>query len=295
MFGMRPSPRIARPGVLVTGLLVTAALAGCSAAGADDGPAPGGDVARYGYDESTATHTPVYELVPQFNDPRDGYARDLLAQQCLQGVIEYLPVVPGSGSPLYDARTGELAFDEQIAQQWGYVSLRLPPANPVVPGGVEITPEMQDAMIACGKKTDERLGDVPARFLNGVLSAGWDAVDGDAGVREAIQAWRACMGPAGVADLPESPVAMPSESVTGPIGDADGVLTDTTVPLTDRERDVAVIDARCRAQGYDKAVFHARVEGELAAIGRDVEGFEATRDDYVEYEKRIDAVINELG
>ncbi|MNW69084.1 hypothetical protein D3C74_480080 [compost metagenome] len=65
--------------------------------------------------------------------------------------------------------------------------------------------------------------------------------------------------------------------------------------MSDREREVAVIDARCRAEGYDEAVFHARVEGELAAIGRDVEGFEATRDDYLEYQKRIDAVINELG
>ncbi|QDW62233.1 hypothetical protein [Oerskovia sp. KBS0722] len=293
---MRLLPRAPRPGALLAGLLVTAALAGCSAAGAADGPERGGDVARYGYDESTATLTPVYELVPQYNDPRDLFARDLLAQQCLQDVVEYRPVEPGSGSPLYEERSRNLRFDEQIAQEWGYLSLRSPLwADPVIAEDVEITTEMQDAMIACGRATDERLGDVPARFLSTVEAAGWDAVDGDAGVQEATQAWRECMRPAGVVDLPQSPDGMPSQSVTGPIGDADGMVKDIAVPLTDREREVAVIDARCRAEGYDEAVFHARVEGELAAIGRDVEGFEATRKDYLEYEKRVDAVINELG
>ncbi|MET4223968.1 hypothetical protein [Oerskovia enterophila] len=293
---MRTTARLVRPRALIAGLLVTAALAGCSAAGAADGPEPGRGHSDYGYDESTATLTPVYELVPQFNDPRDGYARDLLAQECLQGVVEYRPAEPGGEPTLFDARTGQARFDEQIAQQWGYPHLRSEPARDSgVPDGVEITPATQDAMIACGQRTDERLGAVPSRYLSTVEAAGWEAVDGDAGVQEAIQAWRTCMGPAGVVDLPERPVEMPSESVTGPIGDADGMLVDTAVPLSDREREVAVIDARCRAEGYDDAVFHARVEGELAAIGRDVEGFEATRNDYLEYEKRIDAVINELG
>ncbi|WP_336707050.1 hypothetical protein [Oerskovia sp. USHLN155] len=292
---MRPSPRAARFSTLVTGLLVATTLSGCTAG--DDDVDPRETATRYGYDETSATLSPVYELVPEFKDPRDGYARDLLAQQCLQGVVEYLPLPPGSEPLLFDERTGQLRFDEQIAQEWGYPHLRLPTGpDTAVPDDVEITSAMHDAMVACGQEADERLGLVPHDYLTAVEAAGWETVDQDEGVQESIAAWRACMEPAGVVDLPTSPLEMPSPSVTGLTGDAGGGTPEPQLPLSEREREVAVTDARCRSEaGYDDAILQARAQGELAAIGQDSAGFDATRRAYAEYEKGIDAVIDELG
>lgn len=249
--------------------------------------------ARYGYDISTATLSPVFALVPEFRDPDDGYARDLLAAQCLEGVVEYRVVPPGSGLGLFDTRTGQTSFDEQIAMQWGYPHLRTPSAvESAVPDEVEITPSMLAVMTQCGEQTDQRLGTVPERLLAAIETAGWDAVASDPEVQRVIEGWRTCMAPAGIIDLPDGPSDMPPQSVVGlSAGGAD-----ITTPLSDREREVAVFDARCRAEvGFDRAVLQARAHAELAAIGRDLEGFEASRDTYRDYTKRIDGVIAELG
>lgn len=286
-------------------VLSTALVSGCGATGSADAALGATDVAaRYGYDVATADLTPVYALVPQFRDPNDGYARDLLARTCLQGVTDYPATPPDPGSGLLDERTGEALFDEQIAAEWGYSSDRSRPvADGNGPDGATSdllsADEVQEAMIACGEDADARLGRPPERALNEIESAGWDALETSTEVAEAATAWRECMAPAGVIDLPEDPRGMPSESVVPQTAtyDEQGAQIDSpTVELTDREREVAVLDAQCREQtGYDRAVLRARAEGELAAIGRNLEGFEAARTGYVEYAKGTDAVIAELG
>lgn len=287
--------------VLIVGVLVVASVAaGCDASSGSAREELAADevAARYGYDVSTATLSPVYALVPQYRDPMDGYARDLLAEQCLQGVVTYRAVPPGSGATLIDERTGQLVFDEEIAQQWGYPQFRLPSTSDGAVGdGVEITPAMHDTMVLCGQQTDERLGQVPERPFAAIESAGWEAVATAAEVQQAVGAWRTCMAPAGVVDLPAEPNEMPPASIMSLTPDPQGNETDVgEAVLSDREREVAVLDARCRAEvGYDDAVLRARADAELAAIGRDVEGFEAGRRAYEEYGKKIDEVITELG
>ena len=288
--------------MLVAGLLATSTLlAGCSTSqAADDEGISAQDVAaRYGYDESTASLSPVYALVPQFHDPKDGYARDLLAAQCLTGVVEYRVVAPDEQTSLIDPRTGQLEFNEQVAAQYGYPQLHMPAdADSAVPDGVTITPEIQSAMQACGQKADERLGTPPERLLNDIEDAGWQAVPVSSEVQDAITQWHACMEPAGVIDLPSQPSEMPPASIAAQsqVEDADGNLVPSGAAASDREKEVAVLDAQCRSQaGYDTAVLHARAEAELAAIGKDVEGFEASRAAYEDYDKGLDEVISELG
>lgn len=285
--------------LVVATLGLATACGGTPSSAGDELSAP--EVAeRYGYDADTAERTPVYELVPQFLDPEDGYARDLLARECLRGVIEYRAVPPSLNSALRDERTLEPLFNEQIAAQWGYPTVRsIPATDSAVPDDIEISDAAFDQMIACGEDADARLGRPPERVLNEIESAGWDALETNAQVAEAAAAWRECMAPAGVIDLPEDPHGMPSESVvprTATYDDQGAQIDSPTVELTDREREVAVLDAQCREQtGYDRAVLRARAEGELAAIGRNLEGFEAARTGYVEYAKGTDAVIAELG
>ena len=281
---------------------LSGALVGCQAASGSgiDAITPTAAAARYGYSISSASLTPVFALVPEYRNPQDGYARDLLAKKCLQGIVEYRAAVPNSNTDLFDERTGQLAFNEEIAMQSGYPHLRPPTfEDSAVPDDVEVTPVILDQMVKCGEQADERLGGVPDRLLNDIQTAGWDAAKTSAEVRQAVEAWRTCMAPAGVIDLPDDPEEMPTPSVFSAPGttDAQGMQIDAAPSvLSEREREVAVYDAQCQAEAdYPGAVFRARAEAELAAIGRDLEGFESSRIAYEEYGKKIDAVITELG
>jgi len=288
--------------VLVAGMLATSTLlAGCTASQAteDEGISAQDVAARYGYDETTTSLSPVYALVPQFHDPKDGYARDLLAAQCLTGVVEYRVVAPEEQTSLIGQRTGQLEFDEQVAARWGYPQLHMPAdADTAVPDGVTITPEIQSTMQACGQKADERLGTPPERLLNDIEDAGWQAVPISSEVQDAISQWHACMEPAGVIDLPSQPSEMPPASITSQsqVEDAQGNFVPSGAAASDREKQVAELDAQCRSQaGYDRAVLHARADAELTAIGKSIEGFEASRGAYEDYDKKLDEVISELG
>lgn len=255
---------------------------------------------RYGYDPGTATLTPVFAIIPEYKDPMDGYARDLRAQECLKGVVAYTPVMPNLNNPLYDERTGQGKFDVDIAREWGYPYLHsLPGPDSAVPDDVNITPEINEKMIQCGKETDKILGQPPFSLPRSIEQAGWDVAGWDPAaldptIADAQMKWKACMIPAGIIDLPEDPSEMPPASVVQP--PQDGIADVAAPPATAREKDVAVLDAQCReSSGFDQAEFQARVNAELAAIGRDVDGFEAARKAYQEYDKRVQSLLNQFS
>jgi hypothetical protein len=288
--------------VLAAGLLAVSTLAtGCGAAGggsAGSGTLSAAAVAeRYGYDVESAELSPVFELVPEYKDPRDMYARELLLRECLRDTAEYRVPPPNSDPTAgpFQARTGQRVFDEQVAAQWGYQLT--PPASTDrgFPSSVPLTEALHDEMSACGTRTAQRLGEPPEAALAPVESAGWAALTASSDLEAAASAWRECMSPAGIVDLPESPTDMPTPSV-GAAPAAPGVATPGGVVPTSRERQVATLDARCREQvGYAEVELRVRAGGELAAIGRDIEGFEAARQDFAEYAEQIDQVIRELG
>jgi hypothetical protein len=287
---------------MATGLLaIVVAVGGCSS-GSDgtrgEARVDRSDVAsRIGYDIAGSDLTPVFAAVPQYKDPREAYARDLLARDCLRGIVEYR-VEPPKSSEYYDERTGQGVFDERVAQKWGYSASRVNPApDTAVRDSVTITPEINQKMIGCGKATDRRLGRAPEKTLTDIETAGWDAVTASPEIARVNKAWKQCMLPAGVADLPDGPHEMPSPSVrtrgTGAVEDSSG---NPAKPVSAREIEVAKADAACR----DKVEFSAtelrvRAKAELEAIGRDVEGFEAAREAYATYGKGVDKVIAELG
>lgn len=249
---------------------------------------------RYGYDANVATLTPTFAIVPEYRDPRDSYARLLLAQDCLRGVLTYQvePPPPASEADVFDQRTGDRRFTVAIAQRWGYQIPPAPPASTSEESDSGLSSEEVDRRRAeCGDATRERLGVPPERLLNDTVDAGWMAVDGDAAVRAATAEWNRCMGPAGVVDLPDGPFDMPSPSVGGETGSPE-----TTAAPSEREREVATLDAECRESvGFTNAVFRARADAELAGIGRDIEGFESVRQEFAEYSIGIQQVIEELG
>lgn len=252
---------------------------------------------RYGYDADGSQLTPVYAIVPQFRDPQDGYARDLLAARCLKGTVEYQVTPPDSGDSMLDPRTGQRRFDTDSAARFGYAHLRGTAAagREAVPADVEITDALGAEMVRCGEEADERLGSPPERLLNDIEATGWAAVDGDAAVQEALTAWRTCMAPLGIVDLPDDPNEMPPPSVTGT---RDESTTDSAngLPLTEREREVAVADAACHeSSGLNRATHAARATAELRMIGQNLDAFDAVRAEYEEYDAGVDRVVAELG
>lgn len=296
--------RSALRGVLIATILAISTLAsGCessnsageSASGTEsDGVAATEVASQYGYDIESATQTPAFALVPEYKDPRDLYARILLAQQCLEGILQYqvMPPPPDTSSTVFDPRSGDRRFNEEIAAQWAY---QVPPPSP--PTTTELSSglsesEIDERRLACGEATNDRLGLPPEIVLNDIVAAGWGAFAVSDEVDSAAGEWRTCMAPAGVIDLPAGPNDMPSPSVASQGSGSDG---SSGVPSA-REREVAIQDAQCReATGFAAAALNARAEGELVAIGRDIEGFESTRLAYREYSAGIDQVIEELG
>jgi hypothetical protein len=307
-----PTVRSARPplplALIAWALAAGTVLSGCASTGesAPAGATPGTTLSaeqvadRFGYDRATATMSPVFALVAEYRDPRDGYARDLLARRCLAGVVEYRAVPPEKIPTFFDPRTAMPVFNEKVAATWGYPQYRATPSvDTAVPNDVEITPAIMSAMEACGAKADARLGTPPEADLKGIEIAGAEALDGNAQVKDAATRWRTCMAPAKVGDLPTDPGEMPSASVLTPGSETeleDGTrVPNPKVSASAREREVAVLDAQCReTSGYDQAILQARADAELAAIGRDVAAFEAARAAYVAYGKKVDAVIAEL-
>jgi hypothetical protein len=249
---------------------------------------------RYGYDRDSAELTPSFALVSQYKDPRDGYARDLVAHDCMKGVADYhvVSLTPPEGA-VFDVRTAQTRFDVDVASKYGYKALYLAPriSTTVIDG--EITPAIGAKLRECGRVNDERLGAPPEKGINSIESAGWNAAPDAPRVQAAAEEWVACMSDVGVVDLPADPRKMPTESVVG--------ATDPSNPLAQyvpsaREIEVAVADAECReSSGYTKAFFDAQVDAELTAIGADVESFEAVRAEYVDYGQRVDEVIAEFG
>lgn len=282
-------------------------LVGCTAQGANpdgdtvasSGAGPAEVAERYGYDiDASVGLTPVYALVPEYSLPEDGYARDLLARECLAGVVDYRVTPPSHADRFTDARTGQPIFDVQVATESGYPFLRRDPLaaeGQVISPDVEITDAIDEKMHACGEQADERLGQPPVRLLSEIAYAGWQRVETDGRVADAVERWHACMAPVGVVDLPEDIGDMPSPSVLGGAA-ANRFVPDTDVPLTEREREVAVADATCREEvQYPQTVHRVRAEAELEMIGRNLDAFDAVRSEYEDYQAGVEKVIAELG
>lgn len=248
---------------------------------------------KYGYNsDPSLSLTAVYVLVPEYKDLSDRYARMLLLKECMAGVLEIhtMPPLPDTATTVFDPRSGERRLTAEIAHEWGY---QIPPPLGKSPTALDSTlsdDEVLAMQYDCGDKTDELLGMPPARFLGDVEEAGWAYAELSSLVVDAAVEWRNCMEPLGVIDLPESPLFMPSPSVVT-VGVQGG-----DVEPSEREVEVALGDAECRAQSsYTATLRSERSVGELEAIGKDIEGFEAVRQQFQEYQVGVDNVLQELG
>lgn len=248
--------------------------------------------AQYGYDRQSATQLPAFALVPEFMNPDDFYARMLLLQQCMTGMANYTVTAPPPDTPttVTDQRTRQRRLTPQIAAQWGY-QVPEPPATVILEPGDEQAPGFAAKEQGCGKQTKEKLGDPPEPLLNSIVTSGFDAINASDQVKKVAAAWKTCMGPVGVVDLPANPHDMPSPSVAG----TANVGAKAGVPSA-REKEVALKDAECReSTGFTKTEFRVAADAQLRAIGKDTERFNAVRKQFTVYFAKINKVIEELG
>jgi hypothetical protein len=171
-------------------------------------------------------------------------------------------------------------FDVDLAQRFGYGNSRevartdaeeerwrqVDAANRTV-GGTATS-----VVDKCFAATGETLGTVgrtdPYGLAADLASSAYDDATKAESVLSAERKWRACMIPVGVPDLPDSPIMMPSDSVSAlrPSEDAPSQIgTEAVVPT--REREVAVGDAKCRASsGYSAASYEAEWDNQVEAL-----------------------------
>lgn len=241
----------------------------------------------------TITATPVYGLIPSFDNNETLLAGHLIMRDCLEGTLEYnIPDYTITNS--LHSRDHQLELSVEIATEWGYPILRQPQPDWVgVRNRDSLSPEDAAEYERCGEVRAERLREpAPARLYE-FAAAGWAAWENSEENEVVKQAWRECMEPQGLVDLPETPTEMPPFSMWGE-PDENGNYVDIQLELTEHERAIAIADAQCRESvGYKEAEIRVRARGELEAIGKDIESFEATRAEYEEFQKALESVLAE--
>lgn len=159
---------------------------------------------------------------------------------------------------------GRHLFTLELASNYGYQG---PPSPEKTLGewlayGPKITAlgeEGHDAFVDCRRESSEKQLPMITGTANraaALAQPAWEGALESGEVRDATSAWRECMLPLGVADLPERPLEMPPSSLRA-LGDH---TNDPTVApdVSPREIEVAVADFECReSSGYRDALYQA--------------------------------------
>lgn len=166
----------------------------------------------------------------------------------------------------------ELALSTDDAQRWADYE----EANRTVGGSAQgqVTKCMGSARRQIGETGTRSPYDLAEQLANVAFADARDVPS----VKEADSAWQKCMASAGVPDLPNSPMEMPSASVSALRPSVDGAVgPDGTVSVPDEERRVAVADAKCReTTGYSKSLYDAEWEAQVNVMqdrGDDLERY----------------------
>lgn len=276
-----------RSRLILVQALVVLTLAGCSAAQPPDQNLnlPEKNLAGY--------VLPLDEFMPPISD-KVPYARALLIQPCMDGK-GFVRSVPYQDVTKLDQPLRR-PFTLEVAKQYGYHSSRT--VDPQTQAWTDYSFKQfsvaeQAAFDACFAQIS---GDLPelstesANFAAGLASNAYDQSFKDADVVTASGKWHDCMMPLGVADLPELPGQMPSDSVVKKFGlnPEPGI---TTVASTE-EIELAVADATCRNEAeYPQARYDAEWDLQVIALGDNFAELERVRREMQAVDLKVNEVI----
>lgn len=193
------------------------------------------------------------------------YAENLLISPCMAKEGYDFPVpwrnLDALQGPSFNA-AGVRLFTVELASKYGYeIAPNLDPSAAAWKEIVANAPTMSDdeqavfsSCLAGSRKTVH----LPPDYVQTANTFSNDAItnaEQTAGVKSTISAWKTCMRPQGISDLPDSPLQMPPPSLSDEYGlDQDGGGGDASA----EEVAMAVADAKCQASsGYRQALYDA--------------------------------------
>lgn len=268
--------------VAIATCLVVAAVAGCSSGDAS------GDVDVLVEQDVASWSLPSDAYVP--TDVRlEAYAIDLKARDCVEalGVTYRVPRFDPNGPlPATSNSAMRRLFNESVASEFGYREA----LDPRVDWDGRVLADadqsllgndgVYEAWLTCQDSAVEELGGDPDQTLR-QYGFPVDAADNDPAVVEAVERWRDCMAPLGIADLP--PDATPDMGVamthlfTEWGLDGDVPPWEVGVP-SEAEISVATHDAQCRtSSGWTDARYQAEWNAELDYLTSNYQDLEAQR------------------
>jgi hypothetical protein len=226
---------------------------------------------------------------------RGDYAAVLLEKPCMEQA-GYVYDVPWRDMNALTSESwnpaGRRLFNVPLAQQWGYHSaptleLTAEAWNDFGESLNGLDPAHQAQLDACIEQGRIALPNIldEANFVAGLAVVAYEDAYRETSVTDAASAWRKCMLPAGISDLPPSPREMPSESLVGAFA-----LSGSSAATPD-EIAVAVQDAQCReSTGFSQALYDAEWDHQAAQLRANVEALERLRvalDDHAELTQEI--------
>ncbi|MGN6428930.1 MAG: hypothetical protein ACTHMF_19105 [Leifsonia sp.] len=287
-----------RKASLLIACLGAVALAGCSSA-ADRKPTlplPSKNLAAWTMPLDQYVYTTDFAL-------SSDYAENLLISPCMEKngysfPVPFLNLDALHGPSFNDA--GARLFNLELAQQYGYHVA--PNPDPGAQQWREIratSPKMSDAEFAvfsqCLKdaRTQVHLLPQSAQAASSYANDAMSRASTDADVVAAAKAWRECMRPVGVSDLPASPLDMPSAGLSQRYGlNADG----GSDKITQDELRVATADAQCQDDtGYRQKLYDATWSNQVEALRDNADDLKRSYDAIRKHRAEVAAVIAEHG
>lgn len=207
---------------------------------------------------------------------RGEYAANLLEKPCMESA-GYAYDVPWRDLDNIQRDTWNSVhrrlFDEEIAGRWGYHLATSPETtfDDYLEFGeslADLSGDKQAALDGCIANAREHLPLVQteANLVSAIVNVSYEDSLDDPEVTDAAKSWRECMLPFGLVDLPESPVFMPSPSLS--VDANDGSASADEIAL-------AVEDAKCReSSGYTTALYKAEWGHQVELVGKNIDVLE---------------------
>lgn len=302
---LKSSPRFASAAPLrrftqgaVLGFVVLSASIGCAANPTDASV----DLPEKNIDQWTL---PLDEYRPSiWQDLEWTYADLLLTGPCMRdkGFQWDVPYRDLSLRSSTTNASGIRIFNEQVAETWGYQMAPLDLENRAeweafdayvgsfTEAQVVELRECQDEATAQLPSTDEQ-----TNFINSLAMEASDKASGDAGVRDAVAKWRACMASLGVSDLPPDPAEMPTQSQLADWGIPVGVdAPPTTAPPSADQIEAALFDFNCRSSsGWYETRYAAEWDAQVELVREFKEELDRHRADATAIAEKVTQTIAE--